>query len=67
MNAIPEAISITLNSRKSLAPSFHRYIAKSKLMNKICQTGDCIVIYDIIKTEPEGTVLVTNETNFEFE
>ena len=67
MNSVPEAISITLRSRKPLAPSFHRHIAKSKLMNRTCQIGEQVIIYEIIKTEPKGPVLVTNVTHFEFE
>jgi len=67
MNSVQEAISITLRSRKPFAPPFHRHIAKSKLMNKTCQIGEQVVIYEIVKTEPEGPVLVTNVTHFEFE
>ncbi len=67
MNSISEAQSITLRNRKPLAPPFHRHIAKSKLMDRTCQVGDSIIIYDIIATEPEGIVRVTSATRFQFE
>ena len=67
MNIVSEAQSITLRNRKPLAPPFHRHIAKSKLMDRTCQVGDSIIIYDIIATEPEGIVRVTSSTRFQFE
>jgi len=67
MNMVSEAESITLRNRKPLAPPFHRHIAKSKLMDRTCQIGDSIIIYDIIATEPEGVVRVTRTTRFQFE
>jgi hypothetical protein len=67
MNMVSDAESITLRNRKPLAPPFHRHIAKSKLMDRTCQIGDSIIIYDIIATEPEGVVRVTRTTRFQFE
>ena len=67
MNAEAEAISITLHSTKPLAPPFHRHIVKDKLMDKTCQVGSRIVIYDVVATEPEGIVRVTHATQFKFE
>ncbi|MHC4725619.1 MAG: hypothetical protein ACYS17_00175 [Planctomycetota bacterium] len=67
MNTVSVAESITLRSRKPLAPPFHRHIAKSKLIDQTCQVGDNIIIYDIIATEPEGVVRVTRATRFQFE
>ena len=67
MNAIPEADSITLRNRKPLAPSFHRHIVKGKLMDKTCQAGESVIIYDIVATEPAGEVRVTRATRFQFE
>lgn len=66
MNAPPQAESITLQTRKPLAPPFHRHIAKGKLMDRTCQVGDRIVIYDIVATEPAGVVRVTRATQFQF-
>jgi len=66
MTAPPQAESITLQSRKPLAPSFHRHIAKGKLMDQTCQVGDRIVIYDIVATEPAGLVRVTRATRLQF-
>ena len=67
MSVIPEADSITLRSRKPFAPPFHRHIAKGKLMDKTCQAGESVIIYDIIATEPAGEVRVTRTTLFQFE
>jgi len=62
-----DAQSVTLRSRKPLAPPFHRHIAKSKLKGKACQVGDHVVIYEIVATEPEGIVRVTDGTCLHFE
>jgi hypothetical protein len=67
MNTVSDAKLVTLRNCKSLAPPFHRHIAKAKLMDRNCQVGDRIVIYDVIATEPEGIVRVTSMTRFEFE
>ncbi len=67
MNTDTDAISITLHNRRPLAPPFHRHIVKGKLMDKTCQVGDRIVIYDVMATEPEGIVRVTPATQFKFE
>ena len=67
MNQVSQAESITLHNRKPLAPPFHRHIAKSKLIDRTCQVGDSIIIYDIIATEPDGVVRVTRATRFQFE
>lgn len=67
MSEIPDARVVTLRSTKPLAPPFHRHIAKSRLMNQTCRAGDRVVIYDIVSTEPEGDVRVTNATYLEFE
>jgi len=67
MNSAAEAVSVTLRSRKPLAPAFHRHIAKSKLMDKECKVGDSVVIYDIVATDPSGVVRVTHATEFKFE
>ncbi len=67
MNAIPDADSITLHNRKPLAPPFHRHIVKGKLMDKTCRTGESVIIYDIVATEPDCEVRVTRATRFQFE
>lgn len=64
---VPDARVVFLRSSRPLAPSFHRHIAKSQLMNRTCRAGDRIVMYDIIATEPDGPVRVTDVTRFEFE
>ena len=67
MSVVPEADSITLRNRKPFAPPFHRYIAKGKLMDRTCRAGESVIIYDIVTTEPDGEVLVTRATRFQFE
>jgi hypothetical protein len=67
MNTASDAKLVTLRSCKPLAPPFHRHIAKAKLMDRNCQVGDRIVIYDVVATEPEGIVRVNSATRFEFE
>jgi hypothetical protein len=67
MTGIPDAHSVILRNRRPLAPPFHRHIAKAKLMDRTCQVGDHIVVYDVIATEPEGVVRVTRATQFQFE
>ena len=67
MSVVPAAESVTLRNRKPLAPPFHRHIARGKLMDKTCRTGDKIIIYDIVATEPAGEVRVTRATRFQFE
>jgi mRNA-degrading endonuclease YafQ of YafQ-DinJ toxin-antitoxin module len=62
-----EAHSVTLRSRKPLAPPFHRHIAKGKLVGRDCRTGDRVVIYEIVATEPDGVVHVTSATRLLFE
>lgn len=67
MTAAPEAVSVTLQTRRPLAPPFHRHIAKRKLMHQTYQVGDRVVIYDIIATQPEGVVQITENTQILFE
>ena len=67
MSDVPQAESVTLRSRKPLAPSFHRHIARGKIMDRMCRVGDNVVIYDVVATEPAGDVRVTGSTRFQFE
>ena len=67
MSDVPNARVVILRSTKSLAPPFHRHIAKSRLMNRTCRAGDRIIIYDIVSTEPDGDVRVTPSTHLQFE
>ena len=61
MSDIPQAQSVVLRNRRPLAPAFHRHIAKSRLMDQTCRAGDKILIYEIVSTEPPGTVRVAGE------
>ncbi|MBN1362200.1 MAG: hypothetical protein JW993_16510 [Sedimentisphaerales bacterium] len=67
MNDVPDANSVTLRSRKPLAPPFHRHIARGKLVGRTCRTGDRVVIYDIVATVPDEEVRVTGATQLQFE
>ncbi len=67
MSEIPNAQTVTLRSRKPLAPPFHRHIAKSKLIDRTCSVGDSVIIYDVVATEPTGEVRVTRSTQLQFE
>jgi hypothetical protein len=67
MSEPPPAREVTLRKRRPLAPPFHRHIARSKLLNRCCQVGDVVVIYEIIATDPPGEVRVTSDTLLTFE
>ncbi len=67
MTGIPEAQEVLLKKTKPLAPAFHRHIAKSKMIGKPCRSGDTVVIYKVISTEPAGEVIVTDRTVIRFD
>ncbi len=52
---------------KPLAPSFHRHIVRSKLLGRPCRVGDRIVVYEVVGTEPEGTVVADDQSRLRFE
>jgi len=66
MNEFPAAQEVTLRKLKPLAPFFHRHIARSRLMGKICAVGDRIVVYEVVSIQPPGRVVVTERTLFRF-
>ncbi len=61
-----EAKVIVLKKFKKLAPEFHRHIVKSKLQNQTIKKGERHLVYEVEDTIPEGKVLVTGNTTFEF-
>ncbi|MFC1607300.1 hypothetical protein ACFL47_04950 [Candidatus Latescibacterota bacterium] len=67
MSEIPVAQEITLRKVKPMAPPFHQHIAKSKLYGTTCHVGDLVVVYEIVGTQPNGQVTVTEETLIHFE
>ena len=67
MSEFPEASELVLKKRNPMAPPFHQHIARSKLVGSVCKAGDHVVIYDIVSTDPDGTVMVTAETVLRFE
>lgn len=66
MSEIPEARSVTLSKIRAFAPSFHEHIARSKLRGSICRQGDRVVVYEVVRTEPDGPVLVVDNTVIQF-
>jgi len=66
MSEIPEARAITLSKLRSFAPSFHEHIARSKVRGTICRPGDRVVVYEVVRTEPDGPVMVTEKTIIQF-
>ena len=66
MSEIPEARSVTLSKVRAFAPSFHEHIARSKLRGSICRPGDLVVVYEVVCTEPEGPVVVGDNTVIQF-
>ena len=62
----PEALEVTLRKARPLAPPFHRHIVRGKLLGATCRVGDRVVVYDVVATEPEGLVRVTEKTVLRF-
>lgn len=67
MAEIPEALVVVLRKFRSLAPPFHRHIARHRLLNAVCQVGERVIVYEVTATDPEGQVLVTDRTLLQFE
>ena len=67
MGELPDAREVTLRKFRALAPPFHRHIAKAKLVGGTCKVGDRVVVYNVVATEPEGLVRVTEGTLLRFE
>jgi hypothetical protein len=63
----PEAREVTLKKLRPLAPPFHRHIARAKMLGRPCRVGDRIVVYEVVRTVPEGMVQVTDSTALHFE
>ena len=61
------AREIVLRKLNLLAPPFHRHIVRAKLLGTTCRTGDHMVVYEIVRTDPDGEVAVTRETLIRFE
>jgi hypothetical protein len=66
MAEVPEAREVTLRRLKPLAPPFHQHIARAKLRGRTCRVGDRVVVYEIVATEPDGEVRVTDATRLIF-
>lgn len=51
---------------KKLAPDFHRHIAIAQARGKVLSPGDRLLVYEVTETVPDGPVLVTENTYFQF-
>ena len=67
MGDLVEAKYIRLTKCRPMAPPFHQYIARGKLLGRSCRMGDRVVVYEITATEPAGDVLITKETVIHFD
>lgn len=61
-----EACVVVLRKVKRLAPDFHQHIVKGKTPGSVLRKGDHLLVYEVQETVPEGPVLVTDNTQFEF-
>jgi len=61
-----EAHEVTLKKAKRLAPAFHEHIVRARIVGSEVETGTRFMVFDIVKTEPKGRVLVTENTRLEF-
>jgi len=57
---------IVLRKLKKLAPDFHRHIAIAQARGKVLSPGDRLLVYEVAETVPDGPVLVTENTYFQF-
>jgi hypothetical protein len=67
MTEFPKAARVWLKKTNPMAPPFHRHIARSRLMGRICAEGDRVVVFEVVRTDPEGRVEVTADTVLHFE
>jgi nucleotide-binding universal stress UspA family protein len=63
----PDARRVVFRNEKKRAPAFHRMMAESKVRGAIVKTGDRIMNYIIVSTEPQGPVRVTADTKLDYE
>jgi len=67
MSELPDAREIVLRKTRKAAPPFHQHISRSKLLGAACRSGDTVIVYEVMSTDPEGPVLVTSDTVIRFE
>jgi len=67
MSERPAALEVVLRKVRPLAPPFHQHIARGKLLGRPCRVGDRVVVYEVMRTVPEGVVEVTAHTVIRFE
>lgn len=66
MTALPEAQLIILRKVKTLAPDFHRHLVMSQARGTVVTKGDRLLVYEVMATIPDGSVMVTANSVFEF-
>ncbi len=62
----PEAEMVTLKKAKRLAPAFHEHIVRARIVGNQVQAGSRFMVFDVVRTQPEGKVTVTERTRLEF-
>ena len=67
MPEAPAAREIVLKKFKPMAPPFHQHIARAKLRGTLVQVGDRVVVYEVVRTAPDGQVQVAEDTVVKFE
>ena len=66
MGSRVRARSVTLHKTKRLAPSFHEHIVRSKVVGMTLKKGDKVLVFEVIACDPEGEVVVDEDTILEF-
>lgn len=66
MTQLIEADRVVFKKVKRFAPDFHQHIVKSQVVGNAIKAGDKMLVYEVNETVPEGRVLVTGSTVFEF-
>jgi hypothetical protein len=66
MAQLIEADRVVFKKLKRLAPDFHQHIVKSQALGNAIKAGDRMLVYEVNETVPDGRVMVTDKTVFEF-
>ena len=67
MAEFSRALEVRLRKIRPMAPPFHQHIARKKMLGRLLQNGDRIVVYEVVETVPGGPVLVTEDTLIRYE
>jgi hypothetical protein len=64
---LADADVVVLRKVRRFAPAFHRHILASRIQGQRVQRGDVLLVYRVEETIPDGPVMVTPATRFEFQ